>query len=549
MISREKKISGRFLFVQFAFLIAFFFLLLRLFYIQIYEDKFIKDKVDSRTIYKDYLHAKRGKILDRNERVLALDITGYSLEADLSIFFPKTSELVSLARILNTDKNSLLEDIQGKRGYIVLKKFINQEEKESVESLGLKGLYYQRSLKRSYPQMEISSHVVGITDIDRIGIQGAELVFNRTLKGFDGDFKGIKSPIGVMEGQRNPPINGTNLKLTIDIRLQSIAYHELKKAISSTGAKSGSIIIVDPRNAHILALTNFPTFNPSNRTKLKDMSTLRNRATIDIFEPGSVLKPLAMAAIIESGRVNMETLIDTSPGWIKIGGYKTSDFRNYGELTLPEIISFSSNVGMVKLCGDQNKEHLHKYFSNFGVGKLPTSIIIPSREGFLAEHSVITERDKVSSCYGYGLSMSAVQIAQAYQVFANRGIFRELNLFYEEDLMSLTSERRVLSESTNQYINKMLFKAVNSKSGTARLARIEGLQVAGKTGTAEKLKGGIKTYTSTFSGFTPINNPKLLAVIVLHDLTGEEHSGGKVAAPIFSKVISQALHALESGSI
>ena len=192
-----------------------------------------------------------------------------------------------------------------------------------------------------------------------------------------------------------------------------------------------------------------------------------------------------MAAIIESGRVNMETLIDTSPGWIKIGGYKTSDFRNYGELTLPEIISFSSNVGMVKLCGDQNKEHLHKYFSNFGVGKLPTSIIIPSREGFLAEHSVITERDKVSSCYGYGLSMSAVQIAQAYQVFANRGIFRELNLFYEEDLMSLTSERRVLSESTNQYINKMLFKAVNSKSGTARLARIEGLQVAGKTGTAE----------------------------------------------------------------
>ena len=165
---------------------------------------------------------------------------------------------------------------------------------------------------------------------------------------------------------------------------------ELKKAIFSTGAKSGSIIIVDPRNAHILALTNFPTFNPSNRTKLKDMSTLRNRATIDIFEPGSVLKPLAMAAIIESGRVNMETLIDTSPGWIKIGGYKTSDFRNYGELTLPEIISFSSNVGMVKLCGDQNKEHLHKYFSNFGVGKLPTSIIIHSREGFLAEQSVIT---------------------------------------------------------------------------------------------------------------------------------------------------------------
>ena len=548
MISRVRNYSGRALLIQLFFALGFVFLIVRLFYLQIYQDSFIKDKVDSRIIHKDYLLAKRGKILDRHGRVLALDITGYTLEIDLALFNPNPDQVISLRDILKIEEKVILENLSKKSGYKVLKKHINEEDKIKIKNLDLDGIHYRKNLKRNYPQMEISSHVVGITDTDRIGIQGTELVFNRILKGKDGIFKGVKSPIGMMEGERSSPLDGSNLKLTIDVRLQSIAYHELKRAVEYYEAKSGSVIIIDPKSADILALTNFPTFNPSNRRNLKDLSTLRNRATVDIFQPGSVLKPLAMAAIIDSGKVSIDTKTNTSPGWIDFGGYKTTDFRDYGILSLSQIISYSSNVGMVKLCKEQDSNHLFNYFSDFGIGILPTNILIPSREGFLPQSSLISERDKVSACYGYGLSMSAVQLAQAYQIFANKGIFKELNLFYDKELSNPGPERRVLSDDTARYINSMLFNTVNSRHGTARGARIGGVEVAGKTGTSEKIRNGKKIYTATFSGFAPVNDPKLLAVIVLHDLSGEDHSGGKVAAPIFSKVISQSLHALESGS-
>lgn len=548
MISRVNNYSGRFLFVKLIFILGLVFLIARLFYIQIYQNDFINVKIDSRIIYKDFLPAKRGQILDRNGRVLALDVTGYSLEIDLDLFNPNSDQIVSLAEILDLKERNISEILKKKNGYKILKRHINEKEKTKVQLLGLKGIHYRQNLKRTYPQMEISSHVVGITDTDRIGIQGTELVFNRFLKGRDGVFTGLKSPIGVMEGERSSALDGSDLKLTIDIRLQSIAYHELKKSVEYYGATAGSIIIIDPKNSEILALTNFPSFNPSNRRNLTDMSSLRNRATVDIFQPGSVLKPLAMAAIIDSGKVERDLITNTSPGWIEFGGYKTRDFRDYGELSLSEIISYSSNVGMVKLCKDLDSDYLFQYFSNFGIGILPNNILIPSREGFLPESSMLSERDKVSSCYGYGLSMSAIQIAQAYQVFANKGIFKELNLFHDKKLSSPKPERRVLSEETTRIINNMLYETVNSRYGTAKGARIGGIEVAGKTGTAEKVKNGEKSYTATFSGFAPSKDPKLLAVIVLHNLIGEEHSGGKVAAPIFSKVMSQSLHALESGS-
>ena len=548
MISRVNNYSGRFLFVRLICLLGLVFLIGRLFYIQIYQDDFIKLKVDSRIIYKDLLPARRGKILDRNDRVLALDIAGYSLEVDLDLFNPNSDQIISLADILNIKEKKISEILKKKNGYKVLKRHISEKEKIKLQILGLAGIHYRQNLKRTYPQMEISSHVVGITDTERIGIQGTELVFNRLLQGKDGVFTGLKSPIGVMEGERSSPLDGSNLKLTIDIRLQSIAYHELKRSVEYYGASSGSIIIIDPKSSEILALTNFPSFNPSNRRNLVDMSTLRNRATVDIFQPGSVIKPLAMAAIIDSGKVKKDLMTSTSPGWIDFGGYKTRDFRDYGELSLSEIISYSSNVGMVKLCKDQDSNHLFQYFSNFGIGRLPNNILIPSREGFLPQASVVSQRDKVSSCYGYGLSMSAIQIAQAYQVFANEGVFKELNLFDNKRLSSPEPEIRVLSEETTRMINHMLYETVNSRHGTAAGARIVGLDVVGKTGTSEKFKDGKKSYTATFSGFAPSKEPKLLAVIVLHDLIGEEHSGGKIAAPIFSKVISQSLHALESGS-
>ena len=548
MTSRVKHYSGRNLVIQIVFLLAFIFLILRLFYIQIFQDDFIKLKIDSRIIHKDSLPAKRGKILDRNGRVLALDVIGFTLEID-NFFQPSSVQILPLANILEVNKSFILERANKKGNYKVLKRFITEEQKGKIELLNLPGLHYRKKLKRNYPQMEISSHVVGITDTERVGIEGTEKVLDRLLKGTDGIFKGVKGPIGVMEGVRNSPIDGQNLMLTIDIRLQSIAYDELKKAVEFYGASSGSIITINPGNGDILALTNFPSFNPSNRKNLKDLSSVRNRATIDVFQPGSVVKPFAMSAIIDSGKVKKNSKINTSPGWIELGGYKTRDFRDYGFISLSEIISYSSNVGMVKLCKDQNSDFLLEYLSNFGFGKPTSSVLIPTRAGFLQESFVvISDRDKVSLCYGYGLSMTLVQIAQAYQVFANKGVFQELNLFQEDLLRSREPQHRVISEDTANYINRMLFQAVNSSHGTGRKARIEGLHVAGKTGTAETDLEEKKSYTATFSGFAPANDPRLLSVVVLHDLTGKEHSGGSVAAPIFSRVMKQSLHALDVGS-
>ena len=295
---------------------------------------------------------------------------------------------------------------------------------------------------------------------------------------------------------------------------------------------------MQPKTGEILSLVSYPSFNPLNRKNIKDMSIFRNRASIDVFEPGSVLKPIAMSAIIESRKENLDSIIETSPGWIEVSGYKTSDFKDYGKLNLSQIISLSSNVGMVKLCSDQEIEHLTDYYKKFGIGEYPISIMLPAREGFLPHHSEFTLRDKVSSCYGYGLTLSALQIAQAYMVFANDGYFKELRLF-KDKLFESNQETQVISHETNRIIIKMLEETVNSNTGTARAARIEGKTVAGKTGTAMESLEENTSYTATFSGFVPSNDPEYLAVVVLHGLKGEESSGGRVAAPVFSNIMHE----------
>jgi cell division protein FtsI (penicillin-binding protein 3) len=245
-----------------------------------------------------------------------------------------------------------------------------------------------------------------------------------------------------------------------------------------------------------------------------------------------------MTAIIESDKVQDTATINTSPGWIEFEGFRTSDFRDYGVLSLSEIISYSSNVGMVKLCEDQDILHLTNYFKRFGIGRYPTSIMLPAREGFLPHSSQFTLRDKVSSCYGYGMTLSALQIAQAYSVFANGGHFVELNLFKDHTFDEPYYER-VIQPSTNSKIKQMLIETVNSETGTASNARLEGKIVAGKTGTAKETLEEITTYTSTFAGFVPSDDPEYLAVIVLHGLSGEDYSGGKVSAPLFSNIMEQ----------
>ncbi len=531
---------GRIVFIQLILLFGFCALLARLVYLQIYQDIFLDDQVFTRLDSQYYLLAPRGKILDRNDQILALDIKGYSVGIDLSKFVYEKDIILFLAEQLQKDPVELTNTLTGKSsGYKEISRNINFEAKERLQTKKIPGIYFRENLRRSYPEKDITSHVVGLTDIDRQGIQGTELVFHNELLGEKGSFEGIKGARNTkLEGNRVEAIPGEDIRLTIDINIQSIAYHELNKSVKKHNATSGSIVVIEPKSGNILGLVNYPSFDPSNRKNLKDMSRLRNRATLDVFEPGSVLKPIAMTAIIESNKVKDSTKINTSPGWIEFEGFRTSDFRDYGVLSLSEIISYSSNVGMVKLCEDQDILHLTNYFKRFGIGRYPTSIMLPAREGFLPHSSQFTLRDKVSSCYGYGMTLSALQIAQAYSVFANGGHFVELNLFKDHTFDEPYYER-VIQPTTNSKIKQMLIETVNSKAGTASKARLDGKIVAGKTGTAKETLEEITTYTSTFAGFVPSDDPEYLAVIVLHGLSGEDYSGGKVSAPLFSNIMEQ----------
>ena len=540
MSARILYSSGRIVFIQLIILIGFLSLLGRLIYLQIFQDIFLDDQVFNRLESQYFLLAPRGKILDRNGNVLALDIKGYSVGVDLEKFRFEEETIIFLSELLDKEPSSLSNRLYGKSsGYKEISRNINFKTKEKLKDKKISGIYFRENLRRSYPERNITSHVVGLTDIDRKGIQGVELIFDNELRGEEGSFEGIKGAKNTkLEGKRIEAVSGKNIILTIDINIQSIAYHQLNEAIKENNAKAGSIVVIEPKTGDILGLVNYPSFDPSNRKNLMDMSKLRNRATIDIYEPGSVLKPLAMSAILESDYLPKTSKIDTSPGWIDYEGFKTSDFKDYGTLSLSQIISLSSNVGMVKLCQYQDIEHLTNYYKKFGIGRYPTSIMLPAREGFLPHSSQFTLRDKVSSCYGYGMTLSALQIAQAYSVFANEGNFIELNLFKDHSFDEPLHEK-VLQKETNDIVLDMLVETVNSSNGTASKARLQGKIVAGKTGTAKESLEEETTYSATFAGFVPHDEPEYLAVVVLNGLSGEDYSGGRVSAPVFSRLMQQ----------
>ena len=537
--SRFLYSSGRIVFIQILFVLGFLLLVARLIYLQLSQDVFLDGQVLSRSYSEYSLLAPRGRILDRDKNILAFDVISYSLGIDFSKFKNKES-ISALSEILNTEEEKILSSINNQdKGYREIVRNVSPKTKLALEEKGITGLYFRKNLRRSYPEKNTTAHVVGLTDIDRNGIQGTELVFNNELEGEEGKFIGIKGSGNTkIEGKRIEAIQGKDITLTIDTDFQSIAYHQLNKAIARYEAHSGSVVIVQPKTGEILSLVSYPSFDPSDRKNISDMSVFRNRASIDVFEPGSVLKPIAMSAIIESKKEDLDSVIETSPGWVEVAGYKTSDFKDYGKLNLSKIISLSSNVGMVKLCSNQEMEHLTNYYKKFGIGEYPVSILLPAREGFLPHHSEFTLRDKVSSCYGYGMTLSALQIAQAYMVFANNGSFKELRLF-KDKLFESNKESQVISKETNNLIIEMLEQTVNSDTGTARAARLKGRIVAGKTGTAKESLKDDSSYTATFSGFVPSNNPDYLSVVVLHGLKGEESSGGRVAAPVFSDIMHE----------
>jgi cell division protein FtsI (penicillin-binding protein 3) len=420
------------------------------------------------------------------------------------------------------------------------------EDARKILALKIMGVSGEREYRRFYPAGEVVGQLVGFTNVDDQGIAGLELAYEDWLKGQPGKKKYIKDlhgevvrDIGVMA----PAQPGKDLRLSIDLRLQYLEHRELRKAVTALGAESGSIVTLDAHTGEILALVNYPTYNP-NSSKGADPATMRNRAVTDVYEPGSTMKTLTLVAALESGRFTTQTMIDTSPGRIRVGPKVYPDPRNYGLISVSRVIEKSSQVGTTKIALDLGHEPIREVFNRFGIGHLPGTGFPGESAGSLPDRARWYATEKVSLAFGYGISATPLQLAHAYSVFANGGVQAPLSL------LALNGEapagERIVSPQIAREVLGVLH-GVTGDEGTARKARVPGYPVGGKTGTVRKIgPGGYlpDEYVAWFAGIAPVDNPRIVTVVVINGPQGAAYGGGAVAAPLFSTVTQGALRLL-----
>lgn len=523
-------------------------LIWRAFDLHILDQAFLQGEGAARHLRVVPIATHRGMITDRNGEPLAVSTPVNSVWIHPKEFLTVQAEwpkLASLLKIKISSINSLVMKRKS-RDFVYLQRHVTPEVSQKILALGLAGVSLQREYRRYYPAAEVASHVIGFTNIDDAGQEGLELAYNDWLKGTHGLKRVLKDRLGrvikhvELIEQAKP---GKDLALSIDRRLQYLTYRELKKAVQKHKAKSGSAVILDIKTGEVLAMVNQPSYNPNNRKNLKS-SNFRNRAVTDIFEPGSTIKPFTMAAALESGIYQPSSTIDTTPGTLRVGSSIIRDHRNYGVLDLTHIIQKSSNVGMTKIALSLPASQVTKMHSNVGFG-------INGHSGFPGEVSglvnPILDKQKIERAtlsYGYGLSVTAMQLARAYAVIANKGK-RVPVQFLRVD--KNVQGKAVISENTSRQIISMM-ESVITKEGTGSLASIPGYRVAGKTGTVKKVTmNGYsdKKYLSIFAGLVPASKPSIVMVVTIDEPSAGVYYGGEVAAPVFSKVMSGALRILD----
>ncbi|WP_428004151.1 peptidoglycan D,D-transpeptidase FtsI family protein, partial [Arenimonas caeni] len=427
-----------------------------------------------------------------------------------------------------------------------LRRHLNPDVADEITNLGIPGVYSQREFRRFYPHGEVLAHVLGFTNIDDKGQEGLELAFNEWLTGKEGSQRVIRDRRGrIVENvdlvEAAEP--GKDLVLSIDRRIQYLAYRELKSALIETGAPSGSIVVLDVPTGEVLAMVNQPSYNPNSRVGA-DGESRRNRAVTDILEPGSVMKAMTIAAALESGKFTPDTPIQTAPGYIALpGGYMPRDFRNYGMLTLTGILTKSSNVGAIKVSNELSTEHQYDVFRRFGFGERTGSGFPGELSGMLPPVRRWGPTEKATISYGYGLSVTPLQLARAYAAIGNEG-----------RLMDVTFVKGGAGEGT-QVVDPAIasdlmamLETVVGPDGTARRAAVLGYRVAGKTGTSRKADGGgyaAKRYAAVFVGLVPATNPRFAMAVVIHEPQGMEYGGGAVSAPVFHRVMEGALRLMD----
>ena len=517
----------------------------RAFYLQGIHKEFLIGKGEARYECVIEMHATRGRILDRHGDVLAISTPVKSVWA-----IPEDARLTpaqarKLATLLGIDAREVTRKLAAERDFVYLKRQIAPDVATQVAGLKLPGIHFQNEYRRYYPAGEVAAHMLGFTGAEDAGQEGIELARDGQLAGKSGSRRVIKDRRGqIVEDVESirAPQDGKDAMLALDAKLQYLAYTQLKQAIADHKAKAGGIIVLDARSGEVLALANLPTYNPNNRSKLSG-AQLRNRAFTDTFEPGSTFKPFTVALALDKGQVRFDTPIQTAPGRLTIGSATISDAHPHGVLSVAQVIQKSSNIGTAKMALNMPFEDMWTLFDQLGFGQ-PLKLGFPGEAGGrLRPWKRWRPIEQATMSYGHGISVTLIQLARAYQVFARDGDLVPLSLARSDAPPAVGV--RVFSEQTAREMRSMLEMAVQP-GGTAPRAQVAGYRVAGKTGTANKLEGGVyaNKYVASFVGFAPVSDPRLIIAVMVDEPSAGKYYGGEVAAPVFSSVMGSALRAL-----
>jgi len=512
-------------------------------YLQSMKTGFLQEKGEARYARVLEVPGTRGRIVDRNGEALAISTPVKSVWAIPDDFKATPAQLASLGKLLGQDAGELQKRVAGtERDFVYLKRQIPPEAAARVAELGVPGVYQHSEFRRYYPGGETTAHVIGFTGIDDAGQEGIELAHQKLLAGSAGSRRVIKDRLGrIVEDVESirAAQDGHDLTLALDSKVQNIAFGALKAAVEAHKARAGAIVVLDVRTGEVLALANVPTYNPNNRAKVTP-AQVRNRVMTDTFEPGSTLKPFTVGLAIELGRITPQTVIPTAPGTLTIGNYTIHDSHKEPALTASQVIQKSSNVGSAKIALSLPREEMHELFRRLGFGAAPRLGFPGEASGKLRPARSWRAVEQATLAYGMGISVSLIQLAQAYTVFARDGEIAPLSLVRTGMPAAGT---RVLSPESARAVRAMLEAAVQP-GGTAPRARIAGWRVAGKTGTAHKLENGAyapNKYVSSFVGFAPATEPRLVIAVMLDEPSAGQHYGGQVAAPVFAQVMAGAL--------
>jgi cell division protein FtsI (penicillin-binding protein 3) len=522
--------------------------------LHITERDFLQEQGDRRTIRTVPLVANRGLITDRNGEPLAVSTPVQSIWVDPSKISDDSESIKALAENLELNEEVLIQNLKLKSNlkFHYIKRRLPPSEAEKILRLSVEGVYSQQEYQRFYPQGEVAAHLVGFSNMDDVGQEGLELTYDSWLKGVPGRRQVMQDRKGNIIEELNTIQTaqpGNRLELSIDFRIQNIAYRELKEEFVARRARAASIVILDVKTGEVLAMANQPSYNPNAKSDIKDFSVIRNRAITDVFEPGSTVKAFTIAAALETGLYQPDTIIETSPGWMMVSGNEVKDLFDYGTLTTSGVITKSSNVGSSKIALHIGAEPIRDLLSRLGFGEVLGTGFPGERTGVLPNPRKWGRHVTATFSFGYGLSATALQLASAYSVLADNGIRKPISLLKLSDEAVIDLPRQqVLRPEITVNLRKMLRTVVDAKSGGSALeANVPFYSVAGKTGTAHVV--GEKGYeenlhNSLFVGMVPASNPQIVIVIVVNEPKGEEHYGGQVAAPVFSRVASGAMRIL-----